>query len=303
MSIRSFLKRVRRGRDAGVGPVREPDRGHFARGRGLDGFEKSVGADTVLAAVEAGRTRSSPCRVLEIGCGEGRVLLELRKWFPDVDLVGVNKEPWAAMRGAESLPDVARYYGSFDESELARIVLPEIRFCDAKKLPFDDASFDVVISQVAFPHVRRKDLAIAEAWRVLRPSGVALIEVDARAPQAPDFMRRTTPRFGVRGREALGLDDVVLAARERGFDVELLERGDDVRRVSIRMTRNVAELLRFGLRFDRASSFGIHRIRRAELHTPGRSSFWGFRSVFYPSDDDPLELGSRTRRNTERRPQ
>jgi SAM-dependent methyltransferase len=45
---------------------------------------------------------------------------------------------------------------------------------DARSLPFEDSSFDVVISVAAFEHFFELDLAIEEAYRVLKVGGVLL---------------------------------------------------------------------------------------------------------------------------------
>jgi SAM-dependent methyltransferase len=42
---------------------------------------------------------------------------------------------------------------------------------DARRLPWEDASFDVVFSSCAFEHVQQLGLALAEIERVLRPGG------------------------------------------------------------------------------------------------------------------------------------
>jgi SAM-dependent methyltransferase len=56
--------------------------------------------------------------------------------------------------------------------ELARH-LPNICFqeADGRALPFDDASFDVLIFDSTLSHVPEPERALAEAFRVLRPSG------------------------------------------------------------------------------------------------------------------------------------
>jgi SAM-dependent methyltransferase len=50
---------------------------------------------------------------------------------------------------------------------------------DSQAMPFASESFDVVTAFDLIEHVERDDLLIAEAYRVLRPGGVALIAVPA----------------------------------------------------------------------------------------------------------------------------
>lgn len=49
------------------------------------------------------------------------------------------------------------------------------RECDVQELPFDDASFDVVIANHMLYHVPDPDRAVAELARVVRPDGVVLV--------------------------------------------------------------------------------------------------------------------------------
>ena len=66
--------------------------------------------------------------------------------------------------------------------ELARRLHPtvEFRVAQAEALPFEDDSFDVVISNFVAPHLSRPELAVAELVRVLRGGGrLALTTWDA----------------------------------------------------------------------------------------------------------------------------
>lgn len=94
--------------------------------------------------------------VLEVGCGTGVLTRALARW-PNVDeVVGVDV--------ATSLLTKAR--------ELA-VDLPNIAFreADGRSLPFEDACFDVVVFDSTLTHVPGPELALDEAFRVLRPLG------------------------------------------------------------------------------------------------------------------------------------
>ena len=47
--------------------------------------------------------------------------------------------------------------------------------CDAERLPFPDRSFDRVLIGFGLRNVTNQDRALAEMWRVLRPSGMLLV--------------------------------------------------------------------------------------------------------------------------------
>jgi demethylmenaquinone methyltransferase/2-methoxy-6-polyprenyl-1,4-benzoquinol methylase len=54
------------------------------------------------------------------------------------------------------------------------VILPVVQ-CDAEKLPFPDAHFDCVSIGFGLRNVTRKEQALSEMRRVLRPGGVAAI--------------------------------------------------------------------------------------------------------------------------------
>ena len=62
---------------------------------------------------------------------------------------------------------------------LARRQYPALAFLrgSADRLPFADGSFDAVLLLDVLEHLPNEDAALAEAWRVLRPSGALIVSV------------------------------------------------------------------------------------------------------------------------------
>jgi SAM-dependent methyltransferase len=149
-------------------------------GRGLGDLDARLGVGIIEAAIERRLQASGHCRVLEIGCGEGRVLMELRSRFPDAELHGVNQRPWPAMRGSESLPAVAAFF-EVPPPQAADVPLPAIHFCDAAAMPLPDDHFDLIFSQATFHFIRNKHRALEEIFRVLKPGGEAHVQMDSTA--------------------------------------------------------------------------------------------------------------------------
>jgi SAM-dependent methyltransferase len=121
-----------------------------------------------------GRVREYPIPDLRLPPGEGRLFLE----------VGCNWGRWcvsAARRGYRvvgvdpSLPAV-RAARAVAERLGARA---EYVVADARRLPFADASFDVVFSYSVFQHFARPDAVASfdEIGRVLRPGGASLVQM------------------------------------------------------------------------------------------------------------------------------
>jgi SAM-dependent methyltransferase len=94
-------------------------------------------------------------RVLEIGAGDGRNLPH----YVDVDALEIV-EPDRFMRAKMA--------------ERARLAGIEVVDAKAEALPFEDASFDTVVSTLVLCSVRDPGRALAEIHRVLKPGGKLL---------------------------------------------------------------------------------------------------------------------------------
>ncbi len=106
-----------------------------------------------------------PLDVVDIGCGEGMLTLEVAAWAATV--VGVDRSPQVLDRARA----VAR----------RRRVANVTWACgDLQRLPLETRSVDVALFSQALHHAPRPEKALAEAARVLRPGGRVLIQ-DLRA--------------------------------------------------------------------------------------------------------------------------
>ena len=70
----------------------------------------------------------------------------------------------------------------------AGVVLPTVQ-CDAEALPFRSGTFDVVSIAFGLRNVTRKDVALAQMRRILRPGGTAIVLEFSKvaAPLAPAY--------------------------------------------------------------------------------------------------------------------
>ena len=134
-------------------------------------------------------------RALDVGCGSAGNTAVLRDlgW----QVTGLEFSPAAA--------SLARGRG-----------LPVVRG-DARRLPFPDESFDLVMSTDMWEHIEEDDLVAAEAARVLRPGGRLLVAV----PAGMDLWSGHDVALGhVRRYEREGLTALV---RSVGLDVVAVE--------------------------------------------------------------------------------
>ncbi len=286
-------KRSKR-RDRSDEPKQEREIATGSRGRGLAELEDKLGPGRVVDWIETRRS-GGPVRVLEIGCGEGRLLLDLRRRFPDIDLIGINKAPWPRMTGRSSFRDTALRYGIFTKDELARVRLPEVHFHDARELALPDASVDLVLSQTAIQYMARKDLVLQEIWRVLKRGGAALVNIDTRIDEMPDYLDHECPRWIVYDdEEAIPLSRVLAEVREAGYDIRVEEdRQQDHVRVNVVATKNLDEPLNLALEYDQVSSFNLKHL--GPKGDEKGTVYWGRRSVFRrvrdPSSSGSSSLG------------
>jgi ubiquinone/menaquinone biosynthesis C-methylase UbiE len=138
---------------------------------------------------------------LEVAIGTGR---NLSLYGDEVELTGVDLSP--------GMLDVARRRAA----ELGRAV--ELREGEAERLPFPNDTFDTVVCTLAICAVADRSAALAEMYRVLRPSGALLLLDHAQwrwlwSPRPADLAVREGFIRESRERTRLGLIER-LAARK-----------------------------------------------------------------------------------------
>jgi SAM-dependent methyltransferase len=256
---------------------------YLSRNRSLTDFDAKFGRGVIEKSLRKALRSREPVRLLEIGCGEGRVLMELRKLFPAVELHGINKKPWPAMRGSKSLIVTATNYEIFTKEEARRSSLPVPHFFDATELRFPDRYFDVVISQVSIYQMKRKDLLLQEVWRVLKKGGKAFLHIDSMYEDYPDFINQETPRFIIyKDNRLYPLKRLIKELRYKGYDITCKiafgrQASDaDLKRTNIVMHKNTEAELNLNLAFDELSSFDLSVLGKIFKG----DKLVGYRSVF-----------------------
>jgi SAM-dependent methyltransferase len=111
-------------------------------------------------------------RVLDLACGTGTLALEVLERAPGARVTGVDADPEILER-ARAKADKAGAEVAFDEGM-------------STELPYDEESFDVVLSTLFFHHLadESKRESAEEICRVLRPGGRAVV-ADFGRPQDP----------------------------------------------------------------------------------------------------------------------
>ncbi len=98
--------------------------------------------------------------VVDIGCGVGDLLAEVRRRRPRVAVSGLDFSQKAVDAAAIAFPD-----GQFR------------RFVIDRTLPYDTAAFDIVMCTDVLEHLERPKAIAAELVRICRPGGLVVIVV------------------------------------------------------------------------------------------------------------------------------
>lgn len=110
--------------------------------------------------------------VLDVGTGRGLLAIGAAKKLTAGRAVGIDI--WNPRDLTDNTAD-----GFLQNAELEGVAeRVEVRNADARRLPFPDASFDVVLSNVCLhniPDAEGRAEACREIGRVLKPGGVALV--------------------------------------------------------------------------------------------------------------------------------
>jgi ubiquinone/menaquinone biosynthesis C-methylase UbiE len=110
-------------------------------------------------------------RVLDVGCGNGFLLVDIAKRLPTGAVTGIDL--W--MLGAGDQTAALAWRNARLEGVEDRV---EIRNVDARSMPFGDATFDVVVSSLMLHHAgggADRQQVLDEMARVLKPGGSVLL--------------------------------------------------------------------------------------------------------------------------------
>jgi ubiquinone/menaquinone biosynthesis C-methylase UbiE len=129
-------------------------------------------------------------RVLDVGCGTGILAREA------AGIVGSSGHV-AGLDLDEGMLSVARRVGPGIEW----------RQGDATELPFEDATFDVVVSQFALMYFPDRPAALREMWRVLRSGGRLAVAVWAPHERATGYVELA---------EVIPMDATIVTAQKEG---------------------------------------------------------------------------------------
>ena len=160
-----------------------------------DPLWRLMGGQSVRATFISDAGLVSSQRILDVGCGTGSLPVQISETLLGAQMRALDPDPKALARGKEK---AARAGVDIDWRE---------GFADA--LPFEDASFDRVVSSFMFHHLDfdTKQAMLREARRVLAPGGELHLMDFASQPREKDSLlaRLLHPHDHVAGGEICDL--------------------------------------------------------------------------------------------------
>jgi len=164
-----------------------------------------------VAALRSEIAGAASGRVLEIGAGTG---LNFDAYKAGVEVVAIELAEGMRRRAIERSrrPGLRAAVSVLDG--------------DARSLPFDAGSFDSVVSTFVLCSVRKLDICLAEARRVLRPNGKLCLVEHVRSPNAATarWQDRVRPLWQTLLGGCDPTRDIGRALEVAGFDVSALSR-------------------------------------------------------------------------------
>ena len=133
--------------------------------------------------------------VLEVGSSSGYMVRLMREYFPDARIMGSDIVGETLKRLAAAIPGC-----------------PLLRF-DLVHCPFPDCTFDALILLNVLEHIDDDEASIKQVFRILKPGGVAIIEVPV-GPQLYDVYDKML--FHCR---RYALSELALLLKKAGFKI------------------------------------------------------------------------------------
>lgn len=127
--------------------------------------------------------------VLDVGTGSGIMLFGLAKYLTTGKAIGIDLYLPNAGGGTEEI----FWKNAHTEGLASRVELQNV---DARKMPFEDESFDVIVSTFALHHIGHgaadREQALREMLRTLKTGGtIALCDIARMIDPAADFLKRS----------------------------------------------------------------------------------------------------------------
>ena len=121
---------------------------------------KERAREKISTFIDHGITFQTGEQVLEAGCGDGSIIFELLSHF-DIKCVGIDFSEVAQKDTISRMSDYNKVFQYY--------------LGDVHRLPYEDNSFDKIISLGVIEHFRDNLIIMKEMYRVLKPNGIVVL--------------------------------------------------------------------------------------------------------------------------------
>lgn len=138
---------------------------------------------------------TSGSSVLDVGCAKGFMMHDMAELIPGITVKGIDVSAYAIENAIDDMK-------------------PHVQVADARKLPFPDKSFDVVISVNTIHNLERDDCAQAlrEIQRVSRKGGFVTVDAYRNAEE-----KERMYAWNLTARTIMSVDEWVAFFKEAGY--------------------------------------------------------------------------------------
>lgn len=173
-----------------------------------------LGCGTVLGHLDVAEGES----ILDLGCGRGLETMEAAR------LAG----PAGRATGLDLTEAMVR--AAREEAALAGVSNASFITGDIEALPFEDGTFDGVISNCVINHARDKSRVFREIHRVLKPGGRFVISDATTRLPLPEEVRKDPEAWAQCFGGAVTTEEYLAAVRGAGFaELEILARREYIK--------------------------------------------------------------------------
>ncbi|MBU0894822.1 MAG: class I SAM-dependent methyltransferase [Nanoarchaeota archaeon] len=201
-------------------------------------------------------------KILEVGCGYGKLLLELKKLYGNkIATFGINKEPRWNLKLIRKFGIMEKI---FTKNEIDKN-LPKLFITDAdNKLPFKSNTFDLVFSQRTIQYIKDKAKYLEELNRVCSVKGLIISDIQNGAQDSQDRPLELQNRWEIwSNNKKLSIYNVL--SKKKNIKL-YIEKGNPQDKC-IRINKDP----KFNLNLKLISSIDLHAINK---------KWWGIKSIY-----------------------
>jgi ubiquinone/menaquinone biosynthesis C-methylase UbiE len=130
-------------------------------------------------------------KVLEIGCNTGSSTIALGEMLINSDITGIDIDADMIAMAEQNISQAVK-------DGINKKAQVNVEIADAKKLPYPNNTFDLVVSSGTLSFVDNRELAIQDIYRVLKPGGFLLtLDYFSKKSQPIELAKRVSSIIGV----------------------------------------------------------------------------------------------------------